>query len=38
LLQKAGRWSDISMVQHYTDNVETSAFRNYFPVNLIMND
>lgn len=38
LLQKAGRWSDISMVQQYTKSVETDAFRNYFPINFIMNE
>lgn len=38
LLQKAGHWSDIKMVEHYTKSVEVSAFRNYFPINFIMSD
>lgn len=38
LLQIAGRWSDIKMVERYTKSIQSDAFRSYFPVDLIMRD
>lgn len=38
LLQVAGRWSDISMVERYTRSIQSDAFRAYFPVDFIMRD
>lgn len=38
LLQAAGRWSDISMVEHYTKSIQVDNFRPYFPSNLIIRD
>ena len=38
LLQAAGRWSDISMVERYTRSIQVEGFRPYFPVNFVMRD
>ncbi len=32
VLQKAGRWSSIEMVERYTSDIEASDFDRYFPV------
>jgi len=38
VLQVAGRWSNISMVERYTRAISLGDFKNYFPMDLIMRD
>jgi site-specific recombinase XerC len=35
-LQVAGRWSNISIVEHYTQAITAEAFRRWFPVSFVM--
>jgi integrase/recombinase XerD len=35
-VQKAGRWSNIDMVERYTKRLKQKAFRKYFPVSYVM--
>ena len=36
LLQVAGRWSSIEMVERYTQSITAEDFEDYFPVNRVM--
>ncbi len=38
VLQVAGRWSDLNMVERYTQAINLSDFKNYFPMDLVMRD
>lgn len=36
VLQIAGRWSSLEMVERYTGSITAAAFENYFPVKSVM--
>ncbi len=36
LVQVAGRWSDLKMVEHYTQSITAEDFQEYFPTSALM--
>jgi len=38
VLQVAGRWSSLEMVERYTRSIEADDFRSYFPLTAVMGD
>ena len=38
ILQKAGRWKSLSMVENYTGRIQLEEFRPYLPMNYLMGD